>query len=71
MPENTTYSINEMWDDLSLKNRKRFYQETQIAKSTWYDWLKDPGKMPLHSAITICQWFAIENPRDLVTPLKF
>lgn len=69
MPE-SVYTIQEMWRDTPTYKKQEIQENLDVSRQTLWRWIGDPGAMRLDQAIKLCNAFAIENPRDLVTPLK-
>lgn len=64
------YTIKEMWRDTPTWKRQAIQEKLDVSRQTLWRWINDAPAMRLDQAIKLCDLLAIENPRDLVTPLK-
>ena len=62
--------FTELTSNLSEMELQSIAQRLDISRTTLWRRLKDPAAMRLDQAIKLCNAFAIDNPRDLITPLK-
>lgn len=60
------FLIQVYWNSLSSKCRLELQEKLNVSRSTLWAYRNDPEKIPLGKAIEICQYFLIENPRDLI-----
>ena len=67
---NPSTLFKEITSDLSESTQMKICERLNISRTTLWRRLKNPAAMRLDQAIKLCNAFAIENPRDLVTPLK-
>lgn len=63
------YTLQEIWRNTPTYKRQELLQTLDITRQTWHNWRTDPAAMRLDQAIKVCNFYAIENPRDLVQPI--
>lgn len=64
------YTLQEIWRMTPTVKRQEIQEKLDISRGTLWRWINDPAAIRLDQAIKLCDYMAIENPRDLVTPLN-
>lgn len=62
--------FREITQDLSEIELQSLCKRLDISRTTLWRRLKDPAAMRLDQSIKLCNTLGIQNPRDLVIPLK-